>query len=47
MIPGDCIDDQVIIGSGNVLVPSGTKPLPDSMLTKIHSDVWYHLGAVS
>ena len=29
------LTDDVNIGSGNGLVPSGNKPLPESMLTQI------------
>ena len=29
-------DEQVNIGSGNGLVPNGTKPFPEPMLIKIH-----------
>ena len=32
----------VKIGSGNGLVPSGTKPLPGPMLTKIYAAIWRH-----
>ena len=31
----DLIDDKSNIGSGNGLVPSGNKPLPEPMLTQI------------
>ena len=30
------------IGSGNGLVPDGTKPLPEPMLTKIADAKWHH-----
>ena len=30
----------VTIGSGNDLVPYGTKPLPESMLTQIYVAIW-------
>ena len=33
---------QVNIGSGNGLVPSGNKPLPEPMLTQISVDIWHH-----
>ena len=33
---------QVNIGSGNGLVPDGTKPLPEPMLTQIYVAKWYH-----
>ena len=29
-------------GSGNGLVPSGNKPSPKPMLTKIYKAVWHH-----
>ena len=33
---------QVNIGSGDGLVPSGTKPLPEPMLTHIYVATWRH-----
>ena len=33
---------QVNIGSGNGLVPSGKKPLPEQMLIQICVTIWYH-----
>ena len=33
---------SVNIGSGNGLVPSGNKPLPESMLTQISDVIWRH-----
>ena len=33
---------SVDIGSGNGLVPSGNKPLPESMLTQISVAIWRH-----
>ena len=33
----------VSIGSGNGLVPSGNKPLPEWMLTQIYVTLWHHL----
>ena len=33
---------QVIIGSGNGLVPTGNKPLPEPMLTQIFVAIWHH-----
>ena len=30
------------IGSGNGLVPSGTKPLPEPMLTQFYVGIWCH-----
>ena len=32
----------VNIGSGNGLVPSGSKPLPEPMLTQIYVAMWHH-----
>ena len=32
----------VNIGSGNDLVPSGTKPLPEPMLTQFYVTIWRH-----
>ena len=32
----------VNIGSGNYLVPSGTKPLPEPILTEISVAIWRH-----
>ena len=32
----------VNIGSGNGLVPSGNKPLPELMLTQIYVTKWHH-----
>ena len=34
--------DAVNIGSGNGLVPSGSKPLPEPMLTQIYVVKWRH-----
>ena len=31
----------ISIGIGNGLVPSGSKPLPEPMLTKIHDAIWH------
>ena len=33
---------KVNIDSGNGLVPSGNKPLPEPMLTKIYDGIWHH-----
>ena len=38
-MPQDLTDD-VNIGSGNDLVPSGNKPLPETMLTQIYVTEW-------
>ena len=32
--------------SGNGLVPSGNKPLPEPMLTKIYAAIWHHCAAI-
>ena len=37
----------VNIGSGNGLVPSGNKPLPEPMLTHIYVTVWRHYPTMS
>ena len=38
------MDDQVNTGSGDGLVPSGTKPLPEPMLIQIYviTCIWVH-----
>ena len=41
-MPQDLIDDKVNIGSGNGLVASGNKPLPEPVLTKISNAIWCH-----
>ena len=41
-MPQNLTDDQVNIGSGNGLVPSGNKPLPEPVLTKISKASWCH-----
>ena len=33
--------------SGNGLMPSGTKPLPEPMLTQIYDTIWCHKATVS
>ena len=38
---------SIKIGSGNGLVPSGTKPLPEPMLTKFYDTLWRHQGPMS
>ena len=39
----DFTDDQTVnIGSGNGLVLSGNKPLPEPMLTQIFDAIWRH-----
>ena len=41
-MPMELTDDEVNIGSGNGLVPSGNKPLPEPMLTQIYVAIWCH-----
>ena len=41
-MPQDLTDDKVNIGSGNGLVPSGNKRLPEPVLTKISNAIWRH-----
>ena len=38
----DLTDGKSYIGSGNGLVPSGNKPLPEPMLTQIFIAIWRH-----
>ena len=38
--PKDITDDLVNTGSGNGLVPSGNKPLPGPVLTKIFDTIY-------
>ena len=38
---------QVNIDSGNGLVPSGNKPLPDPMLTQIYVTIWCHQATMN
>ena len=35
-------NDDTVIGSGNGLVPSDNKPLPEVMFTKIYITIWCH-----
>ena len=37
---------DINIDSGNGLVPAGTRPLPEPMLTQIYVAIWRWLGAV-
>ena len=37
----DLPDDEVNIGSGNGLVPSGSKPLPEPVLTQFSVAIWH------
>ena len=39
-MPQKLIDKKVNIGSANGLVPDGTKPLPEPMLSKIYAAIW-------
>ena len=41
------LTDDVNIGSGNGLVPSGNKPLPEPMLTQIYVAKWSHFVSMS
>ena len=42
-MPLDLTDDKSVnIGSGNGLVPSGNKPLPEPMLNQISVAIWRH-----
>ena len=41
-MPQNTLDDKVNIGSGNGLVPFGTKPLPETMLIQIYVTTWHH-----
>ena len=38
---------QINIGSGNGLVPSGNKPLPEPLLIQIYITIWCHNATVS
>ena len=46
-MPLDLTYDLVNIGSGNGLVPSGNKPLPEPALTKIFVAIWLHKATMS
>ena len=37
-------NNEVNIGSGSGLVPSGNKSLPEPMLTQIYVTIWHHLN---
>ena len=43
----DAYDLKSTLGSGNGLVPWGTKPLPEPMLTQIYVIIWRHLAMIS
>ena len=36
------LTDDVNTGSGNSLVPSGNKPLPEQMYTQIYVAIWLY-----
>ena len=38
---------KVKTDSGNALVPSGNKPLPEPMLTQIYVAIWHHQATMS
>ena len=39
-MPQNLTNEKVNIGSGNGLMPSGSKPLPEPVLTKIYVAIW-------
>ena len=41
-MPQDLTDNKVKIGSGNGLVPSDNKSLPEPVLMKISNAIWRH-----
>ena len=41
-MPQDLTDDKSTVGPGNGLVPSGNKPVPEPVLTKISNAIWCH-----
>ena len=41
VLPQSLTDDLVNIGSGNGLVPSGTKPLLKPLLIQIYVAIWH------
>ena len=43
-MPQNSTDDKSTTGSGNGLVPSGNKPLPEPMLTQISFAIMASLG---
>ena len=43
----DLTVENINIGSGNGLVPSGTKPFPQSMMTQIYVIIWCHQATMS
>ena len=50
LLRGECHRTPLMIiniGSGNGLVPSGNKPLPDPMLTQIYVPIWRHQATMS
>ena len=40
-------ENWVNIGSGKGLVLSGSKPLPETMLTQIYIAIWRHYATIS
>ena len=38
---------SISVSSGNDLVSSGKKPLPEPVLTKIHDNMWHHQATMS
>ena len=42
VFPGGVTDNSTSDGSGNNLVPSSSKPLPDPVTTKICDAMWHH-----
>ena len=46
-VPQFPTDDKMNIASSNGLVLSGTKPLPESMLTKFYNIIWHSTAASS
>ena len=46
-LSSDKCRNNVNIGSGNGLVPSGNKPLLELMLTQIYVDIWRHWATMS
>ena len=38
--------DDSTISSSNGMVPSGNRPLPEPVLTKIHGAIWRHKASL-
>ena len=47
LLVGSVLYVFVNIDSGNGLVPSGNKPLPESVLTQISAAIWCHYTTMS